>query len=443
MSDELFHLPDVGEGLTEAEIVSWHVTVGETVTINQIIVEIETAKSLVELPSPFAGTVAELLVQEGQSVDVGTAIVRIAADGIDAASAAQVAGQGPQATTDEPKFLVGYGAREEQTSRRRRGRRAGGADPSSAGFIVVAESNSVPRAKPPVRKLAKVLGVDLSAVTPTGPDDTIVRADVMAVSGRGVADEDAAPHPLASSTSSGGDAARGETVRYPIKGVRKATAAAMVSSAFTAPHVTEFVTVDVTEALLLKDRVQTRTEFRDVKITPLALVARTYLMALSRTPMGNARWDEAAGEIVVPTTVNLGIAAATPRGLVVPNIKSAQAMGLLELAESINALAAKARAGKTQPEEMTGGTTTITNIGVFGMDTATPILNPGESAILAVGTIKRMPWVVAGSDGERIEPRSVMQLALSFDHRVMDGQQGSKLLAETAAPLADPALGML
>ncbi|GAA2580420.1 dihydrolipoamide acetyltransferase family protein [Dactylosporangium fulvum] len=409
MSTEQFHLPDVGEGLTEAEIVAWHVAVGDVVEVNQIIVDIETAKSVVELPSPFAGTVTELLVAAGETVAVGTAII-----GITTAVSAE-----------EPKLLVGYGARESEGRQRRRGGAVLGAVPA---VVPAAEK---PRAKPPVRKLAQVLGVDLAAVVPTGPDGIVARADVLGAAENGAAP--AAPSPVPD----------GDVTRYPIKGVRKHTAAAMVASAFTAPHVTEFVTVDVTETIRLKDRVQQRREFRDVKLTPLAFVARAYLIAVGRTPIANGHWDEASQEIVVPAAVNLGIAAATPRGLVVPNIRAAHALGLRELAVAINELAATARAGKTPPERMSGGTTTITNVGVFGVDTGTPILNPGETAILAVGAIRRMPWVVEDERGERIEPRSVLQLALSFDHRVMDGQQGSELLADTAAVLAEPGLAIL
>ncbi|WP_432970852.1 dihydrolipoamide acetyltransferase family protein [Dactylosporangium sp. CA-233914] len=431
MSTNLFHLPDVGEGLTEAEIVAWHVAVGDVVEVNQIIVDIETAKSIVELPSPFAGTVTELLVAAGDTVAVGTAIIGIAT----------------AASAEEPKLLVGYGARESGGQRRRRGGAVPAAAPTvpaaaptvpaaaptvPAAVPAVVEEAGKPRAKPPVRKLAKVLGVDLATVVPTGPDGTVVRDDVLGAAGQNAA-APAAPSPIPD----------GDVTRYPIKGVRKHTAAAMVASAFTAPHVTEFVTVDVTETIRLKDRVQQRREFRDVKLTPLAFVARAYLIAVGRTPIANGRWDEASQEIVVPAAVNLGIAAATPRGLVVPNIRGAHALGLRELAVAINALAATARAGKTPPEELSGGTTTITNVGVFGVDTGTPILNPGETAILAVGAIRRMPWVVEDEHGERIEPRSVLQLALSFDHRVMDGQQGSELLADTAAVLAEPGLALL
>lgn len=426
-----FLLPDVGEGLTEAEIVTWHVAVGDTVEVNQTLVDIETAKSVVELPSPFAGQVLALLVPEGQTVDVGTPIIEIGTP--QAAPSPE-----PEPTEDEPQLLVGYGAREATTSRRRRG----GARPAGAGATAVADK---PRAKPPVRKLAQVLGVDLASLTPSGPDGIVVRTDVLAAAQQAgpppVPAQEPPPVPAPTSVpepTPAEPAPYGLETRIPVKGVRKQTAAAMVSSAFTAPHVTEFVTVDVTATLELRDRVLARREFRDVRATPLAFVARAYLHALRRTPMATARWDEAAQEIVVPGQVNLGIAAATPRGLVVPNVKAADRMDLRDLAVAIDDLAQTARAGRTTPESMAHGTTTITNVGVFGVDTGTPILNPGETAILAVGAIRRTPWVVGEGADERIEPRSVLQLALSFDHRVLDGAEGSRVLADTAAILRDP-----
>ncbi|WP_413100093.1 dihydrolipoamide acetyltransferase family protein [Streptomyces sp. Inha503] len=438
-----FPLPDVGEGLTEAEIVTWHVTVGDTVAVNQIIVDIETSKSVVELPSPYAGEVVELMAAEGDTVEVGKPVIAIRSS--DDRSAAPAATPQPPASegefttataagaaTQEPKLLVGYGAKDTGTSRRRR-RTSTTPAATAAPEVPVAEQDK-PRAKPPVRKLAKVLGVDLAAVTPSGPGGVIVREDV-----RRAAEADRGSAPVADTSP---PATGGET-RIPIKGVRKHTAAAMVSSAFTAPHVTEFVTVDVTKTLELRETVQRRREFRDVKLTPLAFVARAYLRALARTPMATARWDEPAQEIIVPAGINLGIAAATPRGLMVPNIKGAQTLGLLELTSAVNDLAATARAGKTTPEAMTGGSTTITNVGVFGVDTGTPILNPGETAILAVGAIRRQPWVVEDASGERIEPRSILQLALSFDHRVLDGAEGSQVLADTAALLNEPGLAVL
>ncbi|WP_433413189.1 dihydrolipoamide acetyltransferase family protein [Microtetraspora malaysiensis] len=428
---QTFLLPDVGEGLTEAAIVTWHVAVGDTVTVNQIIVDIETAKSVVELPSPYAGKVVELLAAEGETVAVGSPIIAIRTRDAQAAAPADPA-EG-EAGGPEPKLLVGYGARDVVRSRRRRGAAPSGAA-APAATPSAAPGRDRPRAKPPVRKLAKALGVDLAAVAPTGPDGTVLRADVLRASESGVRPTSAEPAPAM---------AIGSETRIPIKGVRKHTAAAMVASAFTAPHVTEFITVDVTKTLELRELVQRRREFRDTKLTPLAFVARAYLRALARIPMATARWDEAAQEIVVPSGINLGLAVATPRGLMVPNIKGAHTLGLLDLASAINELAATARAGKTTPEAMAGGSTTITNVGVFGVDTGTPILNPGETAILAVGAIRRQPWVVEDAAGERIEPRSILQLALSFDHRVLDGAEGSQVLADTAALLAEPGLAVL
>ena len=447
MTTATFLLPDVGEGLTEAEIVTWHVAVGDTVAVNQIIVDIETAKSVVELPSPYAGEVVGLLAAEGRTVAVGSPIIAIRTVAVPAT---------------EPGLLVGYGAKDAGRRRRRRGATPA-PEPETVAAVPASVASSVlsstaassvlspvaafvppkgkPRAKPPVRRLARVLGVDLASVEPTGPDRTTVRADVIRAAENDRARPEAAVVP--GTVVPGTVVPAGPATRIPIRGVRRHTAAAMVASAFTAPHVTEFVTVDVTRTLEVRDVTQRRREFRDVKLTPLAFVARAYLRALARTPLANARWDEAAQEIVVPAGVNLGIAAATPRGLLVPNIKDAHALGLLDLATSIHDLAATARAGRTTPEATAGGTTTITNVGIFGVDAGTPILNPGETAILAVGAIRRRPWVVEDAAGERIEPRSILLLALSFDHRVLDGREGSELLADTAALLTEPGLAML
>jgi pyruvate dehydrogenase E2 component (dihydrolipoamide acetyltransferase) len=281
-------------------------------------------------------------------------------------------------------------------------------------------------AKPPVRKLAKTLGVDLTTLTPSGPNGTVTRSDVEQAAG--------APQPAAAPAPDGA-----RETRVPIRGVRKHTAAAMVQSAFTAPHVTEFVTVDVTATMELRDRVAARREFRDVKVSPLLFVAKACLRALARNPQLNATWDDAAGEIVLKHYVNLGIAAATDRGLIVPNIKDADRMSLLELAQAMSELTGTARAGRTSPADLASGTFTITNVGIFGVDTGTPIINPGESAILAFGAVRKMPWVV----DDAILPRWVTQLALSFDHRLIDGQQGSEFLADVAAVLEDPGLALL
>jgi 2-oxoisovalerate dehydrogenase E2 component (dihydrolipoyl transacylase) len=482
-----FKLPDVGEGLTEAEIVSWKVKPGDAVKVNDIVVEIETAKSLVELPCPFGGTVAELMVPEGETVAVGTPIISVTTGAGGAAAPAPsepaAAGAVPEASeiatpvedeAVEPgliggpapggrtSVLVGYGPRTTEAKRRPRKSAAGSVSSSTARQDVHAAFSTGPTqapevlaeeaepatpavpaakaatrpvralAKPPVRKLAKDLGVDINTIEPSGPDGVVTRADVEAVA-NGAA---LAPAAVAPSVMPADGA---QETRIPVKGVRKMTAQAMVSSAFTAPHVTEWVTVDVTRTMRLVKRLKLQPEFRDVKVSPLLVIAKAVCLAVRRTPEVNATWDEAAGEIVLKHYVNLGIAAATPRGLVVPNVKGADRMSLRELADALGELVATARAGKTQPAEMSGGTFTITNVGVFGVDAGTPIINPGETGILAVGAIRKQPWVV----GNRIRPRDVTTLALSFDHRVVDGEQGSRFLAEVAGLLEDPAKSLL
>ncbi|HVU93211.1 MAG TPA: dihydrolipoamide acetyltransferase family protein [Jatrophihabitans sp.] len=464
MTVQQFKLPDLGEGLTEGDILKWMVAVGDTVDVNDTIAEVETVKAAVELPSPWAGVVTALHAAEGETVPVGSPIISIDTAGGAAPGAAAedlvpatpseeavpgIPGEGALPPAEEKQMtLVGYGPREETGGRRRRRRSplaAAGAHtainvpPATAANPTPAPAEVEPPApaphrvlaKPPVRKLAKTLGVDLGTVTPTGPNGTISREDVQSAAGSA---------PVAAPAV----AAPGEReTRIPIKGVRKHTAAAMVASAFTAPHVTEFVTCDVTAMMELRDRVAARREFREVKVSPLLFVARAVLLAMRRTPELNASWDDAAGEIVLKHYVNLGIAAATDRGLIVPNIKDADRLSLLELAQAVTALTDTARSGKTPPADMAGGTFTITNVGVFGVDTGTPILNPGESGILAFGAVRRMPWVVGSGADERIEPRWVTQLGLSFDHRLVDGQQGSQFLADVAAILTDPGLALL
>ena len=481
-----FRLPDVGEGLTEAEIVSWRVAVGDQVNTNDVLVEIETAKSLVELPSPYAGTVAELLVAEGQTVAVGTPIIAVRRAGVrapepqpapdvqpaPAEGAIEPGLIGGPAPGGRTSVLVGYGPRT--TSAVRRPRKAnvdslaeGQVKPQRHGGFEVGriveqrltEQADAPRpepqrrphlparglqpapptaaptadpadlatgrvlATPPVRKLARDLGIDLRGVTPTGRAGTLTRGDVL--------EAGAAPTPTATPTLA---PPSDRETRVPVRGVRKVTAEAMVASAFTAPHVTEFVTVDVTRSIKLVDRLKADPEFADVKVSPLVVVARALLIAVRRSPGVNASWDGPAGEIVVKHYVNLGIAAATPRGLVVPNVKDADRLSLHELAQALGELTATAREGRTQPAQMAGGTISITNVGVFGIDTGTPILAPGEAAILAFGAVRARPWVHRGA----VVPRRVTTLALSFDHRLVDGDLGSRFLADVAALLERP-----
>jgi 2-oxoisovalerate dehydrogenase E2 component (dihydrolipoyl transacylase) len=396
-----FRLPDLGEGLTESDIVAWRVAEGDSVELNQIIAEVETAKALVELPSPYAGIVAALHAGAGQTVNVGDPLVTFAVT--PAGGSAQVVDDAP-----EPN-LVGYGARPEHSGRPvRRARRA---VPSVAPASVPPATPPAerPRSTPPVRHLARQLDIDLAAIAGTGPDGLITRDDVEAA-GRRIADA-------------------GPVTRIPIRGVRKHTAAAMVASAFTAPHVTVFHTIDATPALDLASRLTAASG--GVKISLLAVVSRAVCLTLASHPELNSRWEQESQQIVQYGYVNLGIAAATERGLVVPNVKDAASLGLRDLAVALGELTAEARAGRAQPERLSGGTFTITNIGVFGIEAGTPILNPGESGILALGAAQRRPWEFEGG----IALRQVMTLSLSFDHRVVDGAQGSRFLAELGAML--------
>ncbi|MFE4195417.1 dihydrolipoamide acetyltransferase family protein [Paenarthrobacter sp. NPDC056912] len=453
-----FRLPDLGEGLTESEILSWKVAVGDTVTLNQVIAEVETAKAVVELPSPFAGVVAVLHEQPGTVVEVGKPIVSFEVDdagssnggGAPAAgdrSAVETSAKGAPAAGGieavgapakrEPN-LVGYGAVVEHSGRPTRRARAQvqevrSARPETAAIAepVVARQAETeiperPRSTPPVRKLARDLGIDLQLVSGTGPGGLITRADVQNFSGAVEA-----PAEVAAGQSE-------RETRTPIKGVRKFTAAAMVQSAFTAPHVTEFLTIDVTATMELLNRLKGSRAFEGYKLTPLTIAAKAVLVALRNNPTLNSRWDEANQEIVQFNYVNLGIAAATPRGLTVPNIKDAERLSLRELSTALTELTDTARSGKTSPSDLSGGTISITNIGVFGIDAGTPILNPGEAAIVALGAVRKAPWV----HNDQIAVRQVMSLSLSFDHRLVDGEQGSRFLADLGAILADPAMVM-
>ncbi|WP_026378953.1 dihydrolipoamide acetyltransferase family protein [Agromyces italicus] len=461
-----FPLPDLGEGLTESEIVAWRVAVGDRVELNQIIADVETAKAVVELPSPYAGVITALHAAEGETIDVGAPL--FSCDTGEPAGAltdeADATGRGPaveDAAADAPAApeptaggadtsreaapgpnLVGYGARDEGGPKRRaRGRAVSVAEPSTAAVEPAAAEAIIaerPRSTPPVRKLARDLGLELEGVAGTGPRGLITRDDVERAAS---AAETGGPAPAAALRAEADAAAprpatgsRPAETRIPIKGVRKHTAAAMVRSAFTAPHVTEFLTIDVTETMELVRGLREDRALAAHRVTPLAVVAKALCIAARRTPEVNARWDEEAQEIVQFAGVNLGIAAATERGLVVPNIPGADGLTLLELADAITALAETARSGRTSPSALAGGTISITNIGVFGIDAGTPILNPGEAAILAMGAVRRQPWEHRGE----IALREVMTLSLSFDHRLVDGEQGSRFLADIGAVLREP-----
>ena len=537
-----FRLPDVGEGLTEADIVSWHVKPGDLVTINQIIVDIETAKAVVELPSPYAGTVSALLVAEGQTVDVGTPIIAVDVPSPDGAepepvppaeaapqdASAEAAKGTPPDTPARQPVLVGYGVKPGSTSRRPRKKpptrpgsypatpsapptggppfpqkaqspsgsfpagirlppgipapplSPGGSPEETAdqlpqppgthsapqapsrgsapargkwgrdspmlggvtGGVIPPGVNRVNRAlaKPPVRRLARDLGVELGGLEGSGPEGSVTREDVARAASEARNRSEAAHDVTDDQLHAAADLSARETLgasseeRIPVRGVRKHTAAAMVASAFTAPHVTEFLQVDVTETMAAVRRARELPEFAGVKVSPLLFVAKALLVAVRRHPMINSSWDEAAQEIVVKRPVNLGIAVAAERGLLVPNVKGADALPFAELAEAIEQLAATARAGRATPADLAGGTISITNVGVFGVDAGTPILLPGEAAILAFGQVRDMPWVVSGE----LAVRKVTTLSLSFDHRIVDGELGSAVLRDVGSMLQDP-----
>ena len=355
-------------------------------------------------------------------------------------------------TGAEPKNLVGYGERSSSAAGpRRRRRRAAPAQESAAGQVPVDRI----LAKPPVRKPARDLGIALHDVLATGPEGTVTRQDVLNAQQRAYGAETdgdyfpeespQAPEHLGTVMKTtrdqpfSGVTSDERTTRVPIRSVRKRTAEAMVASAFTAPHVTVFNEIDMTGVMRIVSQLRAAREWADVKVSPLAVIAKALLVAIRRNPEVNASWDEDAQEIVYKHYVNLGIAAATPRGLIVPNLKDAHLMTLRELAEGIGELARTARAGRTSLRDTRDGTITITNYGVFDIDSGTPILNPGESAILGVGAIKEKPWVVEG----RIEPRRVATLSLSFDHRLIDGALGAELLRDVSAVLEDPSLGLV
>ena len=420
-----FRLPDLGEGLTDSEVVAWRVAVGDRIELNQVIADIETAKAIVELPSPFAGVVMALHAEPGQTVDVGAPLLSFDIDvGVDGA-----AGAGADAGVDETAEpnLVGYGASAESTTARRRTRASAPVTGTlgAAGRVTVAATPIAPerpRSTPPVRKLARDRGIDLAGIRGTGMNGRITRDDLLG----------ADPIEVAA-------AGTADILRTPVTGVRKATATAMVASAFTAPHVTEFLTVDVTAAIELLERVKNDRALEGHRVTFLTICAQAVCLALARNPSLNSRWDAEAHEILQFGTVNLGIAAATPRGLLVPNIKDAARLPFAELADSLTELTAAARAGTTPLEQLRDGTFTITNIGVFGIDSGTPILNPGEAGILAVGAVRSMPWEHRGE----IALRQVLTLSLSFDHRIVDGEQGSRFLADVGGLLRDPARALL
>lgn len=532
-------LPDLGEGLTESDLVEWLVAVGDTVTLNQVVAEVETAKALVQLPSPWAGVVEALLVEPGTTVPVGGPLLTIAvpdtagsagrspsaapaeaapdlapvpdarvpdarvpeaaADVVPAGStaprasvtaahveapateSAEVVEPAAQAVPERTSVLVGYGPLVEASARPHRRPRsaawlaahttANGHGPGHgrshahpADVVGAGEPGGTvaapPRPTPPVRKLAHDLGVHLERVQGTGPSGQITRDDVLhalAPTGttppRGTPAVSTAP-PSATTTSAAAPpttspsaapatpaprtastTASRDDVRIPVSGVRRQTAAAMVASAFTAPHASVFLKVDVTPTTALLADLRADRSMDGHRLTLLALVAKAVTLSVRDHPDLNARWDEPAGEIVRHAHVGLGIAAATPRGLLVPVVHDADTLRLPQLADALRDLTDAARTGTTTPADLSGGTLTITNVGVFGVDGGTPILVPGQSAIVAVGAVRRQPWEHDGA----VALRDVLTLTVSFDHRVVDGEQASRFLADVGRVLARPA----
>lgn len=443
-STQVFKLPDLGEGLTESEVLNWKVEVGQKVELNQVIAEVETAKAVVELPSPYSGVVERIHAEAGEVVPVGGPLVTFG-DG-KPGSASEASPAGKPAANEPPKrtpTLVGYGAEPSTGKRPARKARRGSerSEPATATVSPpgpsgeptaqeLAQRSTVPRSTPPVRKFARDHGIDLATVNGSGRDGLIVRADVEA------ALESAAPsQQVAAAPSEAEHQDEGDRV-VKLSAVRRATAKAMVESAFTAPHATEFLTVDVSASLELVEQLRAHRSLQGLHVnftTLLALVA-TRLLATHRTL--NSSWDGENDRIIEHGSVNLGMAVATDRGLLVPVVQAAHRMGLAQLARALSGIIEQGRAGTLSPSQLSGGTFSITNVGVFGVDAGTPILPPGQSAILAVGQIKRRPWEYRNE----LALRHTATLALSFDHRLIDGKEGSEFLADLGEVLENPGL---
>ncbi|PXX66323.1 pyruvate dehydrogenase E2 component (dihydrolipoamide acetyltransferase) [Nocardia tenerifensis] len=454
-----FRLPDLGEGLADAELVSWSVGVGDEVALNQTIAEVETAKAVVALPSPFAGRVVELLAEPGETVLVGAPLIRVRNgespdEGERPADSAEAAGDG--AGSGRTAVLVGYGPEGEAVSRRRRPKsEPGGGEtddyPAEDGAAEQVSGNARPTpttaraaATPAARRLARELGIDLWSVPGSGPGGAVTVDDVRDAvpvtqphtpanqsQVRGAAAGDSG---MTAADGAGAVRPAAREIRTPISGVRKRTAAAMVTSAQTIPQASTFVTLDCTASMELLDHLRGTKPFAGLPLTPLALVAKSAVAALAEFPRINTYWDEANQEIVTKHYVNLGVAVATDRGLLVPNIKEAQSLSLRDLTREIGRLAETARSGAASPADLRGGTFTITNVGVFGVDTGVPLVNPGEAAILCLGSIRKRPWVFH----DELAIRWVTTLGISFDHRMIDGEQASRFLSTTASFLEDP-----
>ncbi len=497
---ETFNLPDVGEGLTEAEIVAWRVAVGDTVAVNDIVVEIETAKSLVELPVPFAGTVEELVVPEGETIEVGSPLIRIAAEG--EAPAPQGSDESVEEETAEPHAeqknqpgqksqkgqrrsaekrsqqksagksvgektpdaggdaLVGSGPKADVAVRRPRVRHTepDSVDVSDLGLpdpvLPIRDGGSaaapdiadiVSKASPPVRALAKRLGVAVWELVGSGGNGKITRDDVERQAQEKQAQRSAggAPArslPVTASPRPPVPAEQGLLYEGPreekiqVRGVRKATAANVSHMAANVPHVSVFKEVDVTRTMELREALKKDPSFEGLSVSPMLFAAKAIIWAARRNPQINASWHDT--HYTLKNYVNLGIAAATPRGLVVPVIHEAHTFNTRGLAAAITQLTVDARDGRTTPAEMQGGTISITNVGSLGLDGGTPILPPGQASIVALGRVQKKPWVLDG----QIVPRDIMTIGGSFDHRLIDGEHAGRFISDVAAVLEQPGL---
>ena len=457
MSEATFLLPDVGEGLTEAEIVEWKVQVGDVVTLNQALVDIETAKAVVELPSPYAGTVVTLHGNVGDVIEVHQPLITFDVGGD---ATAPLAPTGAAQSVQEPAVgegreavLIGYGVANEEAVVTRQHRRAGTTSatrtvpppppppPPSTLEAIAVGATLAPRTTPPVRLYAKQHGVDLTSLTGSGRDGLITRDDVDHAMQATGSPRSAVPITGLTATSRfvGRDLESWSTgpkeERIPVKGVLRSMAEAMVQSAFSAPHAAAWVRVDATRTIDLLSSLKEQPTLSGVRLSPLTIVALAVCDAARHYPGINSSFDAAAGEVIVRRTVNLGIAANTPRGLIVPNVKGADQLDLITMASALTALVDKARQGTTTPAEMLGTTLSITNVGPFGVDGAIPILPPGTGAILCVGQIAKAPWVV----DDEVVVRHVVELALTFDHRQIDGAMASAVLAHIGRFVNDPA----
>jgi pyruvate dehydrogenase E2 component (dihydrolipoamide acetyltransferase) len=466
VSEEIFLLPDVGEGLVEAEIVEWKVQVGDVVALNQPLVDIETAKATVELPSPYAGTILTLHGNPGDVMEVHQPLITfdVGGAGGSKAKAKTSTKPAPTATIDEAvaevtsdegrqAVLVGYGVANEDGVATRKHRRQGATPPAAAAPPAVAAVTSstglAPRSTPPVRLYAKQHGVDVAALRGTGPDGLITRDDVeRALNGSATPTPSARVSvPITGPTTTSRFVGREieswssgpKEERIPVKGVLRSMSEAMVQSAFSAPHAAVWVRVDATRTVELLESLKKHPGLAGVRLSPLTITALAVCDAARNFPGINSSFDSEAHEVIVRRSVNLGIAAATDRGLIVPNIKGADQLDLVGMANALNVLVEKARAGTTTPNEMIGTTLTITNVGPFAVDAAMPILPPGTGAILAIGQIAKAPWVV----NDEVVVRHVVELAMSFDHRQIDGAMASAVLAHIGRFLSDPAPAMI